>query len=130
MGNERRGGLKRQGGLDPAVAAWQRKAATNTAAMTGKQRRDRERVRVKYDVPATLKGAVEAIGKRQGTSASQAAAVLLGWAVMRYAERAEGLRAVFDEGKAVSRTPRFEWNVALPEHWDSVFESFLANGDL
>ena len=130
MGGERRGGLKRQGGLDPAVVDFQKRAAQNTAALTAKQKRDRTRVRVKYDLPASLKDAVAVIGKRHGTSASQAAAVLLGWAVTRYAEGAEGPVVVFECGRETSRTPRFEWNVVLPDWWVSVFESFLVNGDL
>ena len=71
----RAGGL----GIDPAVTAWQADAATNIAALTAKQRKDRERVRVKYDLTPQLKAAVEDGAKAEHTSASQLAAFLLTW---------------------------------------------------
>ncbi len=111
---ERKGGLR----VDPAVAAFQKNAATNTAALTAKQRRDRKRVRVMYDLAPEVKGAIERIADEQDTSASQAAALLLAWAAGRYFEGngvAKELREAFHDGREPARTPRFEWNVEPSE---------------
>lgn len=111
---------QRQGGLriDPAVAAFQQKAAVNTAALTSKQRRDRKRVRVMYDLAPEVKGAIEKIAEEQKTSASQAAALLLTWAAVRYFGgngAAQELKDAFLDGREPSRTPRFEFNVEPSE---------------
>ncbi len=119
MGN-RIGGLRQ---VDPAVRAFQQKAAVNPGALTAKQRRDRKRVRVMYDMDPEVKEAVEAIAEEQGTSASQAAALLLAWAACGYyGEAAETLKMAFYEGRARARTPRFEWNIEVSEGWLDVLE--------
>ena len=111
---ERRGGLR----VDPAVEKFRQQAATNQAALSGKQRRDRKRVRVMYDLPAEVKGAIEEIAEEQKTSASQAAALLLTWAAARYFQGngvAEELQTAFYEGHEPARSPRFEWNIEPSE---------------
>jgi hypothetical protein len=111
---------KRQGGLrvDPAVAAFQRKAATNAAALSGKQKRDRKRVRVKYDLDPAIKAAVEQIAgvEHEDTSASQVAQVLLAYGVRAYFQE-RALRDAFYENHWEARTPRFTWNVDVPNEW-------------
>jgi hypothetical protein len=110
---------KRVGGLrrDPAVSEWQRTAAANTAAMTKKQRKDRQRIRVKYDVTPGLKGRIEQAAKEEGTSASQLAAFLLTWAMDRWEDPDHPvgveLRELVDEAKSPSRSMRIEWNLDL-----------------
>jgi len=114
MGNKRVGGLR---GLDPAVVDWQKTAATNTAALTSKQRKDRQRVRVKYDLPEELKTRIEEAAQANGTSASQLAAFLLTFAIREYeAETDQGqtLREAVEESKEPSRSMRFAWNLRLP----------------
>ncbi len=109
-GKGRVGGLK---AIDPAVAEWQKTAATNPAALTKKQRQDRQRVRVKYDLPPELKDWIEAVAKETGTSASQLAAFLLTWAMGHWGEET-GLREAVEESKEPSRSMRFQWNLRLP----------------
>ena len=111
--NARKGGLRK---LDPAVVEWQRKAATNPAALTPKQRRDRQRTRARYDVPAWLKSAVEQVAEEQETSASQAAALLLAWALDLYRRNDPELLAAFEAGKSRADTLRFTYNIEIPDN--------------
>lgn len=105
------GGLK----LDPAVAAWQKQAATNTAALTRKQKSDRVRVRVKYDLDPKLKSIIEAEAKKAHTSASQMAAFLLAYAVHHLGD--EELQSALRDGTSPSNTMKFEFNLDSPENW-------------
>jgi hypothetical protein len=111
--NGRVGGLR----VDPAVQDWQRSAATNRAALTKKQRKDRARVRVKYDMPPELKERIEAAAEHERTSASQFAAFLLIWAMEQYEDQGSqtgaALRDLVFEAKELSRSLRFEWNLKL-----------------
>jgi len=111
MARQRVGGLR----ADPEVLAWQEQAATNIGALTKKQRQDRKRVRVKYDVSAQLKDRVEAAAKAEGTSASQLAGFLLEWAMTHWedeeSEIGRVLRDLVDEAKIPSRSMRIEWNL-------------------
>lgn len=110
---------KRQGGLqiDPAVAQWQEEAAQNLAALSKKQRRDRDRVRVKYDVLPEMKTAIEAEAKQIDTSASQFAAFLLAWALREYAAGNVDLRQGLRDAKMTARTLKFAYNLTIPEGW-------------
>jgi hypothetical protein len=108
---QRAGGLK----LDPAVAQWQKKAMTNMGAQTRKQRSDRVRVRVKYDLAPELKGCIEAEAKRVHTSASQMAAFLLAYAVHHLGD--EELATALQGGTSPSSTMKFEFNLEAPEEW-------------
>jgi len=119
-GNERRGGLQ----LDPAVEEWRAEAADNPARLTKKQREDRARTRVRYDVPAWLKAAVEDVAAGQETSASQAAALLLAWSLKLYRDRDPALLDAFFDNRKPSRTLRFEYNVNIPR----AIETEIKNG--
>jgi hypothetical protein len=110
---ERKGGVH----IDPAVAQWQATAATNLAALTAKQRKDRARVRVKYDLDPALKAAVDAGAKAEGTSASQLAAFLLSWAMREYHAGNAELRSALEDGKSDARTPRVASNLDAPSRW-------------
>lgn len=121
---ERKGGLR----VDPAVTEFQKKAALNTAALTRKQRRDRRRVVAKYDFPPEVKTAVEKIAAEESTSYSQVAALLLAYAICMYAQGDPEIVAVFQENREPARTPRFEWNIEIPETWTRVLEEFTADG--
>lgn len=112
---QRRGGLQN---VDPAVMEFMRGADTNPAALTAKQRRDRKRTRVMYDLDPEVKTAIEDIAKEQKTSASQAAALLLTWVAARYFQNngiATELKEAFFDGHELARTPRFEWNIEPSE---------------
>lgn len=109
MKRNRVGGLK----LDPAVLAWQKRAAENKSALTQKQKKDRQRVRVKYDLEPELKSRIEQAAAAEGTSASQFAAFLLDWVMARW--QAEGpddeLHELVYQAKTPSRSLRFEWDL-------------------
>jgi len=116
MATGRNGNGSRVGGLqlDPAVEEWRAEAADNPARLTRKQREDRQRTRVRYDVPAWLKEAVEEVATEQNTSASQAAALLLAWSLHHYRDRDPALLDAFFDNHEPSRTLRFEFNVKIP----------------
>lgn len=103
--------------VDPAVASMLREAEINRAALTKKQRADRKRIRVIYDLTPELKAAIEAEAKRQGTSASQLAAFLLAFAVREARAGNEEISTALRDGKTPSRTMKFEWNLDAPEGW-------------
>ncbi len=115
---ERVGGLKKAN-IDPAVADWLKDAQTNKAALTKKQKSDRKRVRVIYDLSPDLKQAIEVEAKRQGTSASQLAAFLLAYAVKGVRSGNAEIKAALGEGKSPSRTMKFDFNLDAPESWGS-----------
>jgi hypothetical protein len=129
---KRHGGLKRTTGIDPAVQKWREDAATNPAALSAKQRRERQRVRVNFDIPEDLKAALTHISDRdqEDTSLSQAAALLLGWAMKEYLEGNQEIHTAFREAKSPARTPKFAWNLDMPESWASVWEVFSFNGEV
>jgi len=120
---QRAGGLK----LDPAVAAWQKQAATNTAALTKKQRADRVRVRVKYDLDQKLKDVIEAEAKKADTSASQMAAFLLSYAVYQL-KHDPSIRAAISESTSPSSTMRFGFNLDAPENWANDYNGDIQRG--
>jgi len=116
MAQQRVGGLAKAN-VDPAVADWLKDAQTNKAAMTKAQKRDRKRVRVKYDLNPELKAAIESEAKRQATSASQLAAFLLAYAVKEARSGNAEIREALAVGKSQSATMRFSWNLDAPESW-------------
>lgn len=121
------GGLS---GIDPDVAAFQKTAAQNPAALTKKQRRDRKRLRTIFDIEPELKAAIEHIAARESTSASQVAAMLLAYGLRTYARADAELREAFREDRTPARTPRFEWMISAPETWFSEIETFRTNGNV
>ena len=122
---------KRIGGLsnvDPAVAAWQSQAAENPATVPVKRRKDRARTRIHIDVDGETKAALEAVAAETDTSLSQVCELLLAYGLHTYIGRTNGLRDAFHTDRTPARTPRFGWNVAIPEAWLSEIESFAVNG--
>lgn len=124
---ERRGGLQ---GVDPAVQQFMRGAATNPAALTPKQRRDRKRLRTIFDIEPELKAAIEHIADQESTSASQVAAMLMAYAARSYAVGNDAIRAAFHQDRTPARTPRFEWMIAVPDEWLTEIAAFAANGNV
>lgn len=113
---------QRVGGMavDRDVKKWQEGAAVNRAALSRKQIKDRDRVRVKYDLPPLLKAAIEAEAKGWGTSASQLAAFLLAWAMREYNAHNDGLRQAIREARTSTKTLRFTYDLEIPGDWGKV----------
>ena len=107
---------KRVGGVrvDPAVAQWQHGAATNVAALSGQQKADRARVRVKTDLPVAVKAAVAAEAERLATSASQVVAFLLAWALHELHTGNPELAATLTEARVYSHALRFMYDLPIP----------------
>ena len=111
-GGQRVGGLT----LDPAVVEWQQTAARNMAALTKKQRKDRKRIRVRYDVPPWLKTAVEQAAEVLETSASQAGAFFLAWGLAAYRRGDPDLLEALENAKEANhRSPRFVYDLRIEE---------------
>ena len=102
--------------LDPAIKEVLSNAVENKAALTAKQRRDRKRAKVTYDVAPPIQQAVESVAKKEDTSSSQIAALFLAFALQAYASKDEALLTALD-AKVRARTPRFSWNLHLPDKW-------------
>lgn len=119
---ERKGGLR----LDPSVQEWLREAARNPAAMTAKQRWDSRRQRASYDLVVEIQEAVKAVARQEDTSASQVAEMLLAYGLIAYAEGKEELLEAIRAMKVPARTPRFSWNLELPDAWKTRIEGLLA----
>ena len=116
---------KKYSGLDPAVAVYLTKdAVRNKAAMTAKQRRDMQRKRATYDMEPVVKSAIEQIAKREETSASQVAELFLAYAVRVYLRKDPELMEALEE-RTRANTPRFQFDLHLPEEWRLVLESYL-----
>lgn len=111
---------QRQGGLraDPEVEQWLATAADNPSALTRKQKLDRQRIRVRYDVPAWLKAAVSKIARDQTTSDSQAGALLLAYAVKQYFGNDTELVDAFFSNRSPSNTLRFDTDIAIPAQFE------------
>ncbi len=123
MANGRVGGL---GKLDPAVVEFQKRAAQNPQTVTRKQRQDRKRVRVNFDVPLELKAALEKIAdmEHEDTSMAQVAALLLSWATRAYIAGEPEVRALFEEERFLARTPKFAYNIDVPQRFIETLRTF------
>jgi len=104
---DRVGGL----GIDPGVKDWYKDR---------KQLRDRARVRVKYDLPPSLKKAIEDEAAGWETSASQFAAFLLAWAMHEYHAKNEGLRQAIRKAQTPAKALRFVNDLEIPDEWGKV----------
>ena len=108
----RKGGLR---GLDPAVVAWQERAATNEAALSKKQRYDRERVRVRLDVPPEVLEGLAREAQHLETSQTQLGAFLLAWALFRLHSGDADLAQVLEANRAWSKAINVKYDLVLPE---------------
>ena len=108
---------KRQGGLrvDPAVAAWQKGAATNERALSGKQKYDRARVRVRIDVPAVVAEGLTQEAAAMQTSGSQLGAFLLAWALFRLHSGDEALLQAVTDAHQDSRAINVRYDLVIPD---------------
>ena len=119
---------KKYSGLDPVVAGYLKKdAVENKAALTPKQKRDRKRKRVMYDIDPTIKEVVQLLAKREDTSASQLVELLIVYGIRAYLRGDEELQeALALESRTRSRTPRFYWDLEIPEEWLLALEAYLS----
>jgi len=124
----KRRGRKKYSGLDPAVAGYlKRDAIENKAALTPKQRRDRKRKRVMYDIDPIVKDVVQLLAKREDTPASQFVEMLIVYGIRAYFRGDEELQeALALEERSRANTLRFSWNLHLPEEWFLALEAYLA----
>jgi hypothetical protein len=106
----------RKGGIrsDPAVTAWRESAVKNTAAMSRKEMADRERVRVKLDVPPAIKARLAAAAAEQETSESQLGAFLLAWGLQALRSDDMTLITTLTQAKTFSHALRFRYDLEIP----------------
>ena len=125
---KRVGGFGMKGSADPeALAQLRDSAVPNLAAMTAKQKRDRKRKRVMYDIDPVIKGVVQHLARREDTSASQLAEMLVAYALRAYLRGdAELQDALAIETRSQSKTLRFSWNLTIPEEWMLALEGYLS----
>lgn len=108
---ERRGGLR----IDPAVREWQQGAARNEAALTRRQRYDRERVRVRLDVPPAVAQGLEREAATWETSQSQLGAFLLGWALTKlHSGDDDELGVAIDGARRWSKAINVKFDLEIP----------------
>ena len=119
---------KKYSGLDPVVAGYLKKdAVENKAALTPKQKRDRKRKRVMYDIDPTIKEVVQHLAKREDTSASQLVELLIVYGIRAYLRGdAELQEALALETRTHANTLRFNWNLHIPEEWLLALDAYLA----
>jgi len=112
------GSSKRVGGLrvDPETKAWMDDAAENTSALTKKQKKDRQRVRLRIDCERYpwLKDAIEAAAEHHDTSASQMAAFLMAWGLRLWMQSDAELIDELLSNLKPSKTLRFDRNLDMP----------------
>jgi len=117
---------KKYSGLDPAVARVMTAGAVeNKAALTKKQRRDRQRTRALYDVAPVVKNVVDLVAKREDTSASQIGEVLLAYGLRAYLRGDAELQDAMSR-RETSKTLRFSWNLRMPDEWMLALEAHLS----
>lgn len=110
---ERKGGLT--AGIDPAVAAWQRGAARNEAALTRRQRYDRERVRVRLDVPQEVADGLAREAAAWETSQSQLGAFLLAWGLHELHSEEGPLARAIRAARTWSKAINVKYDLTIPD---------------
>ena len=103
---------------DPAIADLLRTSVENRAALSKKKKLDRARTKDTYDLDPALQDAFTALAKEWDTSTSQAVALCLAYALDAYSRQEKTLLAALEE-REVTRTPRFSWNLVIPEKWQT-----------
>lgn len=106
----RRNALKK----DAEAAAHDLEQKQRRRRMSEAQKRDAERVRGRYDMPAWLKDEVDAAAKRYETSSSQLAAVLLAWALRDLNDQHPGLVDAIVSNREQSKSLRFRYDLRIP----------------
>ncbi len=112
---------------DPAIAELLQGAVENRAALTRKQKRDRARSKATYDLPPALQRAVAVVARREDTSSSQVVAMCLAYALAAYLGEEPGLMTGLSQRRP-ARTPRFSWNLEVPEAWQAAVARLSQEG--
>lgn len=110
--NERKGGLQ---GIDPDVSAWQAKAVRNEAALTGKQKYDRGRIRVRLDVPEAVAEGLEREADSRETSQTQLGAFLVAWGLYRLHSGDAELEAALGASLVWSKAINVKYDLVIPK---------------
>lgn len=85
--------------------------------LTPKQQREREKMRARkehratYDLPPVLRERIKDLAEQQRVPTSQ----LVALALARFIRELEEERLDLGEFKQPSRSPRYDWNLAIPE---------------
>jgi len=104
---------KRRDAVDPAVASLlddaerRQRIRRKPKDEQEKARRDAQRNRVTYDLPASLEAAISELAEREGLSKSSAATLLLAESVRQYIAG----DLTFEGNKTPIRHPLYEWVV-------------------
>lgn len=104
---------------DPAIASLLRTSVENRAALSARQKLDRTRTKATYDLDPVLQEACTALAKEWDTSTSQAVALCLAYALDAYSRKEPALLTALDKRER-TRTPRFSWNLVIPEKWQEA----------
>ena len=108
---------------DPAIADLLRSSVENRAALSRKKKLDRKRIKATYDLDPGLQDAFTALAKEWDTSTSQAVALCLDYSLHAYEQSEPDLLAAL-ETREVTRTPRFSWNLVIPEAWHETVRTW------
>lgn len=108
---ERKGGLKR---IDPDVSAWQAAASKNDKALTGRQKYDRGRIRVRLDVPEAVAQGLEREASALETSQTQLGAFLLAWALYELHSGNVELAQALEAGRTWSKAINVKHDLVIP----------------
>lgn len=115
----RKGGLS---GLDPAVAQFKQQAARNKAAMTRQQLYDAARIRVRIDLPESIKAIVEQVAGGLNTSVNDLGNFLLARALLDYVVAPEIVEGEMEFRS--SNSPRKGVELDSSELWEKIVSTF------
>ena len=122
---ERVGGARR---ADPDTEAWSDRATPNLAAMSRKQRYDRERIRVRIDTDEVVKQLLAQVSAEQGTSSNQLGSLLMAWGLLQFVQGNEELLSIVSESRRTSRNMRVDFDIIIPDEILTELERTLGSG--
>ena len=111
--------------LDPVVAdllsGMEQKQAEAQLPRREREKKVRERAKIQarrdqratYDLPPGLRSRVKELAEEERLPASQ----LVTLALIRFIADLDAKRVDLSEFKQPSRSPRYDWNLVLPEEW-------------
>jgi hypothetical protein len=111
--------------LDPAVAdllsGMEQKQAESQLPRREREKKVRERAKIQarrdqratYDLPPGLRARIKEMSDKERLPASQ----LVTLALIRFLSDLESGRVDLSDFKQPSRSPRYDWNLVLPDEW-------------
>lgn len=111
--------------LDPMVAdllsGMEQKQAESQLPRREREKKVRERAKIQarrdqratYDLPPGLRIRIKELAEEERLPASQ----LVTLALIRFLSDLDGRRVDLSDFKQPSRSPRYDWNLVLPEEW-------------